>query len=156
MSIFLRVFRYARAYPWLASGTLLCAILGTLTVVVFPAVAQKIVDDVIRGGQPELLFPLLGIGLAAFVAQDGLNALRIVLNNHFEQKVIFDLRSDLYGHIQALPLRWFDNRDTGDIMTRLVEDVMSMERVLIDGIEQGTVAILQILIVVGFMLAKSP
>ena len=156
MSIFLRVFRYARAYPLLATGTLLCAIVGTLMVVVFPAVTQKIVDDVIRGNQPGLLFPLIGIGLAAFIAQDGLNALRIILNNHFEQKVIFDLRSELYAHIQILPLRWFDNKDTGDIMTRLVEDVMSMERVLIDGIEQGTVAILQILIVGGVMLVKSP
>ncbi len=156
MSIFLRVFRYARSYPFLALATLVCAIASTLTVVIFPAVTQKIVDDVVRGQQPELLLPLLGIGLAAFIAQDGLNALRIVFNNHFEQKVIYDLRSDLYGHIQALPLRWFDNRDTGDIMTRLVEDVMAMERVLIDGIEQGTVAVLQILIVGGFMLAKSP
>lgn len=156
MNVFLRVFRYARAYPLLAIGTLLCAIVGTLTVVVFPAVTQRIIDDVIRGNQPQLLFPLIGIGLLAFLTQDGLNALRIILNNHFEQHVIFDLRSDLYAHIQALPLRWFDNKDTGDIMTRLVEDVMSMERVLIDGIEQGTVAVLQILIVGGFMLAKSP
>lgn len=156
MSFFLRVFRYARAYPLLATGTLLCAIAGTLTVVVFPAVTQRIIDDVIRGNRPDLLFPLIGIGFLAFLAQDGLNSLRIILNNHFEQHVIFDLRSDLYAHIQALPLRWFDNKDTGDIMTRLVEDVMSMERVLIDGIEQGTVALLQILIVGGFMLAKSP
>jgi len=156
MSIFVRVFRYVKRYPGLAAGTLICAILGTLTVVVFPAVTQRIVDDVIRGHQPQLLLPLVALGLAAFVAQDGLNALRILLNNHFEQRVIYDLRSDLYGHIQGLPLRWFDNRATGDIMTRLVEDVTSVERVLIDGIEQGTVAILQIIIVVGLMLTYSP
>lgn len=156
MSIFVRVFRYVKRYPGLAAGTLICAVLGTLTVVVFPAVTQKIVDDVIRGNQPQLLLPLVALGLAAFVAQDGLNALRILLNNHFEQRVIYDLRSDLYGHIQSLPLRWFDNRATGDIMTRLVEDVTSVERVLIDGIEQGTVSILQIIIVVGLMLSYSP
>ena len=51
--------------------------------------------------------------------------------------MIFDLRSDLYSHIQLLPLRWFDNRATGDLMTRMLEDVNSVERVLIDGIEQG-------------------
>lgn len=156
MSIFVRVFRYVKRYPGLAAGTLICAVLGTLTVVVFPAVTQRIVDDVIRGNQPQLLLPLVALGLAAFVAQDGLNALRILLNNHFEQRVIYDLRSDLYGHIQGLPLRWFDNRATGDIMTRLVEDVTSVERVLIDGIEQGTVSILQIIIVVGLMLSYSP
>ena len=100
---------------------------------------------------PEKLIPLILIGLAAFVAQDLLNALRILLNNHFEQRVIFDLRSDLYARIQMLPLPWFDNRATGDIMTRLVEDVTNVERVLIDGIEQGTVAILQIAIVLALM-----
>src|SRR4029453_13848267 len=79
------------------------------------------------------------------------NSLRIILNNTFEQKVIFDLRSDLYSHIQLLPLRWFDNRATGDLMTRVFEDVNSVERVLIDGIEQGVVAVLQIVIVVAVM-----
>jgi ABC-type multidrug transport system fused ATPase/permease subunit len=65
--------------------------------------------------------------------------------------VIFDLRSDLYSHIQMLPLRWFDNRATGDLMTRVIEDVNSVERVLIDGIEQGVVAVLQVVIVVSVM-----
>ena len=72
-------------------------------------------------------------------------------NNTFEQKVIFDLRSDLYSHIQLLPLKWFDNRATGDLMTRVIEDVNSVERVLIDGIEQGVVAILQVIIVISVM-----
>jgi ABC-type multidrug transport system, ATPase and permease components len=78
-----------------------------------------------------------------------------LLNNTFEQKVIFDLRRDLYSHIQTLPLRWFDNRPTGDLMTRILEDVGSVERVLIDGIEKGTVAILQIVVVVAGMFYLS-
>jgi len=156
MHVFFRVLPYVRRYPLLAFATLGCAVLGTLMVVIFPAVTQRIVDDVIRGNQPALLAPLLGVGLAAFFLQELLDSLRIMFNNHFEQKVICDLRSELYGHIQKLPLPWFDNRATGDIMTRLIEDVTSVERVLIDGIEQGTVAVLQILIVSGMMLAWSP
>jgi ATP-binding cassette subfamily B protein len=154
--VFFRVLPYVRRYPLLAFATLGCAVLGTLMVVVFPAVTQRIVDDVIRGNQPGLLAPLLGVGLAAFFLQELLDSLRIMFNNHFEQKVICDLRSELYGHIQKLPLPWFDNRATGDIMTRLIEDVTSVERVLIDGIEQGTVAVLQILIVSAMMMAWSP
>jgi ATP-binding cassette, subfamily B, bacterial len=156
MQIFLRVLPYAKRYPRLALGTLACAIASTLMVIVFPVVTQRIVDSVIRDQQPQLLLPLIAIGLAAFVAQDGLNGLRIILNNRFEQNVIFDLRSELYAHIQALPLPWFDDRATGDIMTRLVEDVTAVERVLIDGIEQGLVAVLQVFIVAGVMLAYSP
>ena len=146
-----RVFSYLKRYPWLAAGTLGCAIAGTLMVIVFPAVTKRIIDDVVRLHHPEKLLPLIALAAVAFVIQNAFNVLRIMLNNTFEQRVIFDLRSDLYSHIQLLPLKWFDNRATGDLMTRVIEDVNSVERVLIDGIEQGVVAILQIFIVVSVM-----
>ena len=146
-----RVFAYLRRYPWLAAGTLACAVLGTLMVIVFPSVTKWIIDDVVRANRPEKLLPLILLATVAFLVQHFFNSLRIILNNTFEQKVIFDLRSDLYSHIQLLPLRWFDNRATGDLMTRVIEDVNSVERVLIDGIEQGVVAVLQIVIVVAVM-----
>jgi ATP-binding cassette, subfamily B, bacterial len=146
-----RVFSYLKRYPLIAAGTLTCAVLSTLMVIVFPAAAKWIIDDVVRANRPDKLLPLIMLAAAAFLVQHGFNALRIVLNNTFEQRVIFDLRSDLYSHIQLLPLRWFDNRATGDLMTRVIEDVNSVERVLIDGIEQGVVAILQVLIVISVM-----
>ncbi len=146
-----RVFSYLKRYPLIAAGTLTCAVLSTLMVIVFPAAAKWIIDDVVRANRPDKLLPLIMLAAGAFLVQHGFNALRIVLNNTFEQRVIFDLRSDLYSHIQLLPLRWFDNRATGDLMTRVIEDVNSVERVLIDGIEQGVVAILQVLIVISVM-----
>jgi len=146
-----RVFGYLKRYPALALGTLACAIIGTLMVIVFPGVTKLIIDDVVRQHHPEKLLPLVGLALVAFLLQHGFNTLRIILNNTFEQRVIFDLRSDLYSHIQLLPLRWFDNRATGDLMTRVIEDVNSVERVLIDGIEQGVVAVLQVVIVLSVM-----
>ncbi|PYL13648.1 MAG: ABC transporter ATP-binding protein [Verrucomicrobia bacterium] len=146
-----RVFAYLKRYPWMAAGTLTCAILSTVTVIVFPGVTKWIIDGVVRANRPDRLLPLIALAAVAFVLQHVFNALRIILNNTFEQKVIFDLRSDLYSHIQLLPLRWFDNRATGDLMTRVIEDVNSVERVLIDGIEQGVVAVLQIVIVTAVM-----
>jgi ATP-binding cassette subfamily B protein len=150
-----RVFAYLKRYPWLALGTLSCAILGTLLVIVFPAVTKLVIDEVLVQRRSERLTPLVLIAALAFILQHGLNSIRIVLNNTFEQKVIFDLRSDLYSHIQMLPLRWFDNRATGDLMTRILEDVNSVERMLIDGVEQGVVALLQVLIVLGMMFYVS-
>ncbi len=150
-----RVFAYLKRYPWLAAGTLGCAIAGTLMVIVFPAVTKAIVDEVVYQRHAERLMPLVLFAALAFFLQHGFNALRIILNNTFEQRVIFDLRSDLYSHIQMLPLRWFDNRATGDLMTRVLEDVSSVERVLIDGVEQGVVAALQVLIVLGVMFYVS-
>ncbi len=151
-----RVFAYLKRYPLLATGTLSCAIAGTLMVIIFPTVTKRIIDDVVRAHHPEKLWPLVLLAAGAFVLQHAFNALRILLNNTFEQKVIFDLRSDLYSHIQLLPLKWFDNRATGDLMTRVLEDVNAVERVLIDGIEQGVVAVLQIVIVLAVMFYLNP
>jgi ABC-type multidrug transport system fused ATPase/permease subunit len=150
MKTVLRVFAYVRRYPAMALGMMACAIVGTLLVVVFPKVTQIIIDD-IRIGRGDRIGWLAFLAAGSFFLRDALNALRIVLNNTFEQRVIFDLRSDLYSHIQELPLGWFDNRATGDIMTRLLEDVTAVERVLIDGIEQGVIAVLQIGIVAGVL-----
>jgi ATP-binding cassette, subfamily B, bacterial len=124
-------------------------------IIAFPAVSKRIIDEVLIQQHPERLAPLVLIAALAFLAQHGFNSLRIILNNTFEQKVIFDLRSDLYSHIQMLPLRWFDNRATGDLMTRILEDVNSVERMLIDGIEQGVVALLQLIIVLAMMFYVS-
>src|SRR4051794_18626327 len=150
-----RVFAYLKRYPWLAAGTLAFAILGTLMVIVFPTVAKQVIDQVVRHHHPEKLVKFVLIALGAYLLQHGFNAIRILLNNTFEQRVIFDLRSDLYSHIQLLPLKWFDNRATGDLMTRVLEDVNSVERMLIDGIEQGATATLQIVAVLIGMIYVS-
>ena len=151
MRTVLRVFSYLKRYPFMAALQLTCAIGGTLMVVVFPAVTREIFDVVVPQGRWDRLTPLALTALGAYFAQHLFNSLRIQLNNTFEQKVICDLRSDIYERLQTLPLRWFDNRPTGDIMTTVSEDIPAVERVLIDGIEQGLVAVLQIIVVGGFM-----
>src|SRR5215472_2744190 len=95
-----RVFAYLRRYPWMAAGTLASAILSTVMVIVFPSVTKWIVDDVVHANRPDKLLPLVLLATLAFLIQHVFNSVRIVLNNTFEQKVIFDLRSDLYSHIQ--------------------------------------------------------
>jgi len=140
-----RVFAWVRRYPLLAASTLGCAIAAVLCGLVFPKAVQQIMDVVIPEGRGDLLGFWVLMTLAAYFTRDLLNGLRIFLNNTFEQRVIFDLRSDLYARLQRLPLPWFDGRPTGDIMTTVAEDVTAVERVLIDGIEQGLVAVIQVI-----------
>jgi ABC-type multidrug transport system fused ATPase/permease subunit len=144
MKTFRRVWIYARVYPGLCLGTFGAAILGTLSGFVFPKVTGLVIDNVLIPHRINLLLPYVLIVVAAFLAQNILNGLRIRFNNTFEQRVIFDLRRDLYRTLQRLPLRWYDQRATGDIITRVIDDVTAMERVLIDGVEQGLIAVLQI------------
>ena len=135
---------------------LICAVVGTLLAIVFPNVARLVLDEAVPKQRADLLIQYTLLACLAYFGRDLLNSLRIMINNTFEQKVIFDIRSDLYEKLQRLPLKWFDNRPTGDIMTRVAEDVTSMERVLIDGIEQGLVALLQIIAVSLVMFLINP
>ena len=157
MKSILRVFSYLRNYPFLAAAQLFCAVGMTAAVFVFPNTTGYVVDHIIPNPSRHGEFGFwIAVALFGFLAKDGLNALRILLNNVFEQKVIFDIRSDLYEKIQRLPLQWFDTRRTGDIMTRVVEDVTNMERVLIDGIEQGVIAVLQVIGIGILLFVLSP
>ncbi|MFK7851996.1 MAG: ABC transporter ATP-binding protein [Akkermansiaceae bacterium] len=152
MNSVFRVFSYLRRYPGLATAQFFCATLMAISVIFFPSITGFVIDEILPDPerQAELAFWVL-LGIASFLLKDGLNCARIFVNNHFEQNVIYDIRSDLYRKIQRLPLPWFDSRRTGDIMTRVVEDVTSMERVLIDGIELGLVSAIQLLAVGAVM-----
>lgn len=155
MKSVLRVRFYLYRYPILAGGMFGSALLSTALVSVFPRVTQVIVDSV-REGRGEGIWGLVGIALAAFLGRELLSGLRLILNNTLEQRVIFDLRSDLYAHIQQLPLAWFDNRSTGDLMTRVMEDVNAVERVLIDGVELGVVSFCQVVVVCAMLFSFHP
>ena len=152
MNSVLRVFSYLKRYPGLAAAQLFCASIMAGSVIIFPSIAGFVTDKILS--DPTRHFELLKwvlLGVGGFFLKDFLNCGRILVNNNFEQNVIYDIRSDLYRKIQNLPLRWFDTRRTGDIMTRVAEDVTSMERVLIDGIELGLVSTIQLLAVGAVM-----
>lgn len=152
----LRVFGYLVRYPLMASMQLMCALLMTGALVVFPEVTKHITNTIVPSGNVEALWPWVLLALGGFFVRDLSNSARIFLNNIFEQRVIFDLRADLHEKIQRLPLVWFDSRRTGDIMSRVMDDVTSMERVLIDGIEQGLVALTQVVIMALILFYMNP
>ncbi|MEK7684002.1 MAG: ABC transporter ATP-binding protein [Verrucomicrobiota bacterium] len=141
----------------MALGTVGCAVLSLVFSFAFPKLTQFIVDEVIGKKQGGLLAPaMLGL-LGAFLLRDLFNSLRILINNIFEQNVIFDMRCAVYAKLQRLPVNYFDQRASGDLMTRVIEDVNSVERVLIDGTEQGTVALLSVagvLVILFYMNAN--
>lgn len=182
MKTILRIFSYYNRYPKLAIAQLMCAILMTAMLPVFPEMSGKVYTEVVKKFEssstsynpiepsvnkevhsPEfkaesiqkvITFAL--IALLAFFLRELFNCLRIIINNIFEQRAVYDLRSELYDKLQRLPVKWFDSRRTGDIMTRVAEDVPAMERLLIDGVEQGLIAFLQIAGIGAFLIWKDP
>jgi ATP-binding cassette, subfamily B, bacterial len=139
-----RVLVYLWPYKLLAFGTMAFAVLSLAGAFAYPRLTQFVIDDVITQERGDLLMPVMLALLAAFFFRDFFNSLRIRINNTFEQNVIYDMRRQVYGHLQRLPVHYFDQRASGDLMTRVIEDVNSVERVLIDGTEQGTVAVLSV------------
>jgi ABC-type multidrug transport system fused ATPase/permease subunit len=150
-----RVARYLRPYKLMAAGTIGCALFSLGFALAYPKLAQFVIDDVIGHHRRELLAPMMLALLGAFLLRDLFNGLRIRINNTFEQNVIYDMRRELYGRLQRLPVGYFDQRASGDLMTRVVEDVNAVERLLIDGTEQGSVALLGIIAVIAIMFATN-
>ncbi|MBL4641236.1 MAG: ABC transporter ATP-binding protein [Verrucomicrobiales bacterium] len=151
-----RVSVYLWPYKWLALATVGCAVLSLLCAFAFPRLTQIIIDDVIGDGQTDKLTPVILLLLGAFFLRDFFNSVRIQVNNHFEQNVVFDMRRDVYGRLQRLPVSYYDKRASGDLMTRVIKDVNAVERLLIDGTEQGTVAIVSIFGVLAILFATNP
>ena len=150
-----RVAVYLRPYRAMAAANILCALVSLGCSLVFPRLVWAIIDDTNRGQQSGYLWPALGL-TGAFLFRDLFNSLRIRVNNFFEQNVIYDMRRDVFARIQRLPVGYFDQRASGDLMTRVIEDVNAVERILIDGTEQGTVAILSVAVVLVILFRMNP
>lgn len=151
-----RVAVYLRPYPWLAIATVLAAVLSLLASFAFPKLTQFAIDEVIGKSRGDLLAPAMIGLLGAFFLRDAFSGLRVLVNNQLEQNVILDMRRAVYGKLQRLPVGYFDQRASGDLLTRVIEDVNAVERVLIDGLEQGVVAILSVVGVAAFLFHMNP
>ena len=152
-----RVWVYLLPYKGLALATVGCAVLSLACALTYPKLTEYIIDGIIEkdGGSQRLKWAVLAMA-GAFLLRDLFNSLRIRINNHFEQNVIFDMRREVFGKLQRLPINYFDKRSSGDLMTRVVEDINNVERVLIDGTEQGTVAVLCIGGISGILFYTNP
>ena len=152
-----RVWVYLLPYKGLALATVGCAVLSLTCALTYPKLTEYIIDGIIQkdGGTQRLKWAVLAMA-GAFLLRDIFNSLRIRINNHFEQNVIYDMRREVFGKLQRLPITYFDKRSSGDLMTRVVEDINNVERVLIDGTEQGTVAILCIGGICGILFYTNP
>ena len=151
-----RVAVYLRPYKLMAAGTILFALLALACAFAYPKLTQHVIDEVIAKNAPAQLAPVMLALLGAFLFRELFNGIRIRINNEFEQLVILDMRRDVYARLQRLPVGYFDNRASGDLMTRVIEDVNNLERLLIDGTEQGTVSLLSIIGVLVILFWMNP
>ena len=153
MATLVRIFGNIRKYPALALGVLTLAIGSSLLVLVPPLMTKRFLDVIIAQGRSDLIWSTAGLAVGAITLRQVMVMGRTVLNTAFEQRVVHDLRRELFDKIQRMPLRFFDKRTSGDIMSRVGSDVPAMEKVIIEGIDQGLSGIIQIAVILGFMLS---
>ncbi len=135
MRALLRVLQYLRPYRLLACATLASAIAATALDLVPPWLIKIVIDDVIQAHRPELLGWAVAGLIGAYALKNVFISLRIRLNNTLEQRVVCDLRNQVFAALQRLSISYFENRSSGEIMSRVTNDTEHMERIFVDGLE---------------------
>jgi len=141
-----RLLRYVRPYAGTVAVSLVLLLLLSVTQVVPPIIAKEIIDQAITPVVEGLLpagdglarLGLLGaLYLAVLVASSVLRYGQALLTAIVGQRAMYDLRLELFRHLQFLPLAFFDRNPVGRLMTRITNDIDA----LIDLVSRGVVSI---------------
>ena len=117
-------------------GTFVFAGLATAFELIPPWLIKVIIDDVIQAGKTQLLVWVFLALCAAYVLRNLCGSMRIRLNNGLEQQVVHDLHVQVFSALQRLSISFYENRPTGEIMSRVLNDTEHMQRIFVDGLEE--------------------
>ena len=121
-----------------------------------PQVLRHAVDDLYRGVTAEKLgayaLLLFGIAVVSGVFRYAMRQRIIGISRHIE----FDLRNDLFAHLQQLPLAYFQGTRTGEIMSRATNDLSAVRMMVGPGVMYLVNTCIVAVISLGFMIAISP
>ena len=125
-----RALAYLRPYRLPVAVIVVCLIVGALLLAVPPLLIRELIDVAIPEGDRRLL-NLLVVGMVALYLGYGLiSVLQNHLNTVVSQRIMFDIRNQLYEHLQGLSLRFYTASHTGEIMSRLTDDVAAIQNIV--------------------------
>lgn len=127
-----RVAGFFRPYRAHVSVVLTAIIATSLIGLVNPYLLKLLIDDVIVGRHFERLNLYVGLMIALPIVSGLIGVGQNYLNNLIGQSVMQDLRNALYTHLQRMPLRFFTATRTGEIQSRLANDVGGIQSVVTD------------------------
>jgi ATP-binding cassette, subfamily B, bacterial MsbA len=117
-----RILSLARPYWWQLAIILLAASLTSIFTIAYPALTGQIIDSAIKRNVSALhsiIFLLLGLG----IAQALISFVQNYWMTNIGEKIVIDLRVRLFSHLQSLPLSFFQENRTGELLSRLTNDV---------------------------------
>lgn len=118
-----KISRYILRYWYAYAAAILCTIIAVSLDMASPLVTQRIIDNVIVGGEMSLLPKLLIIVLCIGIGRCIFQYLKEFIYDLVSARIIVNMRRDLFNHIQSLSLSFFDKNNTGELMSRLKDDV---------------------------------
>ena len=118
---------YLKKYWYLYTLALACLFLYEFLDMVSPQVTQRIIDDVIMGGETNLLPWLILMLVIVGVGRVAGGYVREFTFDKTSFKVASDIRKHLFGHVQSLSVEYFDKMNTGEIMSRVKDDVDKLQ-----------------------------
>jgi len=139
----------------LAAGFVLMAI-GRAAGLVLPASTKVLIDDVVGKSRTELLLPLLGAIGAATLVQAATSFTLTQLLSKGAQRLIAELRTKLQAHVTRLPVAYFDGQKTGNLVSRVMNDVEGIRNLVGTGIVELAGGFVTALFALVVMATLSP
>src|SRR5438552_14069981 len=129
-----RLWRYVMRYRVRYLGGVACLLGATSLQMAVPWLLKQCIDAVARDAAPRALLGYLGLIVVIALAQGVVRTFSRFIIFNAGRDIEYDLRNDLFRHLETLPLAFYQQRHTGDLMSRLVNDVTAVRMLLGPGI----------------------
>ena len=150
-----RLLEYLRPYRWRVVVAVLMLIMASGLELVGPYLTAVAIDEAIPAGDMGQLALLAGLFAGALLLALLLSYAQTILTTWIGQRVMYDLRTQIFTHLQRLSLRFFDRNPVGRLMTRLTSDVEVLNEMFTSGVVTIFGDIFTLLFIVSVMLAMS-
>ncbi|MGH7617696.1 MAG: ABC transporter ATP-binding protein [Gemmatimonadaceae bacterium] len=144
---------YVQPYMWLVAAAVSCLMVDGLMALVGPVMTQRVIDVALPTRDVALVWrsaAILAVSLVvAFACQYGETMLTSLLG----QRVMRDLRRDIFAHVQGLPVTFFDRNPVGRLVTRVTSDVEALNELFTAGVVAGLGDLFTLLAISALMLA---
>ncbi len=149
----LRAGVYIKRHTGKMAAAFLMSVAAAVTALYVPKISQWVLDVAVPQKDYAMLWRLLGLFACILAAGTVCNVVRARLMAKTAQGIIFDIREDLFAHLQKLPFSYYDSRPAGKILVRVVNYVNSVADILSNGILDMLMQVITLILVAAFMLA---
>jgi ATP-binding cassette subfamily B protein len=147
-----RLLRYLRPYRRQVAAAVSLLFLASGLQIVGPWLTKIALDVAIPEGNGSLLAILAGAFMASLLLSFGLQYAQALLTTWLGQRVMLDLRSEIFDKLQRLDLRFYDKNPVGRLMTRITSDVETLNELFASGVVAVFGDVFTLLFILGAML----